>query len=509
MQSSRRTGALLGLLCLGLIATPALAGVGAEAGPERPTGSYDETRLLIAFDPGTPGEARRAAHAVEGARVENTIANLNLDVVKLRDGQDAVQVAARYERNPNVAYTDFNHKVGLLSNDSLYKDQWGLHNIAQPVTGSFVRGVVDADVDAPEGWAAAFPAGIESSGGTLTGILDTGIDRSHVDLLNRAVVCATANAATGIVVEGTCSDDNLHGTHVAGTVAALTNNGVGVAGVAPNAPLAIFKGLNGAGTGFYADIVAGIDYLSAKKGVPIISMSIGGPKDDALDRVLSQAWARGTLLIAAAGNDGDATANYPAFHPDVMSVGSIDQAGQRSSFSNCNNDVEIAAPGEDIWSTFPGNSYGVISGTSMATPHVSGVAAMLMSEKGLTATQTRSTLKSTALGSGGCNNIGVVNLANALGASGGGTVTPPPPTGTGTIAGTVTTSGKNPTVISGATVACGAGGSATTGTDGRYTIASVAAGSYTCTASAPNRTSKSASVTVTSGQTTTQNYALR
>lgn len=502
-----RTSLLTGLLCLGLTATPALAAGPAAAGPERPTGSYDKTRLLVAFDPGAPGEARRAAHAQEGARVENTIESLNLDVVKLREGQDPVEVAARYERNPVVDYTDFNHAVGLLSNDTLYEDQWGLHNTGQPVTGSFVRGVADADVDAPEGWAAAFPSGIESSGGTLTGILDTGIDRTHVDLLNRTVVCATATSATGIVVEGTCSDDNLHGTHVAGTVAALTNNGVGVAGVAPNARLAVFKALNGAGSGFYADVVAGIDYLSRVKNVPIISMSIGGPKDDALTKVLSDAYARGTLLIAAAGNDGDATANYPAFHPDVMSVGSIDQAGQRSSFSNCNSDVEIAAPGEDIWSTFPGNTYGVISGTSMATPHVSGVAAMLMSEKGLTAAQTRSTLKSTAQGSGGCNGIGVVNLASALG--GGGGTTTPPPTGTGAIAGAVTTSGKNPSAISGASVDCGAGGSATSGTDGRYTIASVPVGSYSCTASAPNRASKTAAVSVSSGQTTTQNFALR
>ena len=507
MSLSRRTSLLAGLLCLGLTATPALSVGPADAEPERPSGRYDDSRLLVAFDPGAVADARRNAHAAEGAQVENTIESLNLDVVKLRDGEDPVAAAARYERNPNVAYTDFNHEVGLLSNDTLYEDQWGLHNTGQPVTGSFVRGVADADVDAPEGWAAAFPSGIETSGGTLTGILDTGIDRSHADLLNRTVVCATANSATGVVVEGTCSDDNLHGTHVAGTVSALTNNGVGVAGVAPNAPLAVFKGLNGAGTGFYADIVAGIDYLSRVKRVPIISMSIGGPKDDALTRVLSDAYARGTLLIAAAGNDGDATANYPAFHPDVVSVASIDQAGKRSSFSNCNSDVEIAAPGEDIWSTFPGNSYGVISGTSMATPHVSGVAAMLMSEKGLTAAQTRSALKSTAQGSGGCNGIGVVNLAAALGGSS--TAPAPAPTGSGTIAGTVTSGGKNKAALSGATVDCGAGGRSTTGSDGRYTIASVPVGSYSCTASASGYGSKTSAVTVNDGQTTRADFALR
>jgi thermitase len=512
MSLSRRTGLLAGLLSLGLAVSPALAAGPSGADPERPSGSYDESRLLVAFEPGTPGQARRSAHAAEGARVENTLERLNLDVVKLRDGADAVATAARYQRNANVAYTDFNHRFGLLTNDTLYKDQWGLHNTGQSVTGSFIRGMADVDVDAPEGWDLAFGAGkLEATGGTLTGVLDTGIDRSHVDLLDRTTICATANSGTGIILEGTCSDDNLHGTHVAGTIAAQTGNGVGVAGVAPNAPLAVFKGLDAAGVGFYADIVAGIDYLSAKKSVPIISMSIGGPKDDALNKVLTDAYSRGTLLIAAAGNDGDDTPNYPAFHPDVMSVGSIDANGKRSSFSNCNSDVEIAAPGRDIWSTFPGNAYGSISGTSMATPHVSGVAAMLMSEKGLSAAQTRSTLKSSAQGSGGCNSIGVVNLASALGGGGsGGGTTETEPVGEGTIAGTVlSASGKNKTPVSGASVDCGAGGAATTGTDGAYTIGSVPVGSYTCTASASGFKPKSQSVSVSDGQTTTADFVLR
>ncbi len=507
--SRRRTGVLVGLLCVALAATPALAigPTGPQDGPPAPAGAYDDTRLLVAFDPGTPGELRRSAHGAEGARVVNTMPELNLDVVRLRDGADAVATAARYERNPNVAYTDYNHTFRIASNDTLFKDQWGLDNTGQAVTGSLVQGVADTDIDAPEGWAKAYgPGTLPSTGGTLTGVIDTGIDRSHADLLNKTKVCATATTGTGIVVEGSCSDDNLHGTHVAGTIAANTGNGVGVAGVAPDAQLAIFKALNGAGTGFYADIVAGVNYLSKHAaGVKIISMSIGGPKDSALDSALSQAYTRGTLLIAAAGNDGDATANYPAFHPDVMSVGAIDASGKRASFSNCNNDVEIAAPGVDVWSTFPGNGYGSISGTSMATPHVSGVAAMIM-RTGASAPSTRTTLKSSAQGSGGCNSTGVVNLSSALG---GGTPPPPPPTGTGAIAGTVTSGGKTKAAISGATVNCGSGGSATTGPNGGYTIASVPVGSYSCTASATGYAAKSATVSVTANTTTTANFALR
>jgi thermitase len=427
-------------------------------------------------------------------------------VVSLPEGLDPVDAAARYARNPHVASAELNSVATLSTDDTLYGDQWGLHNTGQSVTGSFVKGVADVDVDAPEGWDIAFgPGNLESSGGTLTGVLDTGIDRTHVDLLDRTVVCATANSGTGIIVEGTCSDDNLHGTHVAGTIAARTGNGVGVAGVAPNAPLAIFKGLDAAGVGFYADIIAGIHYLHTH-GAKIINMSIGGPQNDALDRELSEAAAAGALLVAAAGNDGDSTANYPAFHKDVVSVAAVDAAGKRARFSNCNGDVEIAAPGVDVWSTFPANGYGSISGTSMATPHVSGVAALAMSEKGLTAAQTRSLLTSTDQGDAGCNGVGIVNLAAALGGSSGGGTTEP--VGTGSIAGKVTAV-KTKKAISGATVDCGTAGKTTTATDGSYRLDSVAVGSYTCTASASGYRAKSSSVSVSDGKTTTANFALR
>ena len=486
------------------VPTAAAAGVPRDAAP---VAAHHPTSLLVGFSADATPAQRAAAHDRIGASLANTIGG-DLDVVTLPSGLTPVEAARAYRNAAGVEYAHPNWEMSLTStpNDTLFRDEWGLHNTAQTVTGSLVRGVTDVDVDAPEGWTAAFGAGsFPSSGGTRVGILDTGIDRTHVDLLDKTKACATANSALGIVTNGTCSDDNLHGTHVAGTVGAIANNTVGVAGVAPNAEFAVFKGLNAAGTGFYADIVAGIHWLHTTGGARIISMSIGGPQDSALDRELSEAYSAGTLLIAAAGNDYDATKNWPAYHPDVVSVSSVSQNGQKSDFSTCNGDVEIAAPGEDIWSTFPGNTYGVISGTSMATPHVSGVAAMIMSEKGLGHTQTRSLLKSSAQGNGGCNGVGIVNLASALGAS---STSTPPSTSPGTITGTVTDA-RAKTGLSGATVTCGTVGGATTASNGTYTISNVPASTYDCTASAAGYRSKSATVTVPAGGTATLDFALR
>ena len=495
-----------------LLATAAVAPLATAApalpAPPAESAEHDGEHVLVAFQPGLAAEGRRAAHASERGEVKNTLEWMNVDVVEVPEGADPAVVAARYERNPNVAYAHPNWKLSITSNDTLFEDQWGLNNTGQAVTGSFVRGTADNDVDAPEGWDLAFGAGsLPSSGGARVGILDTGIDLGHADLLNKTKACANATAAIGLVVEGTCSDDNLHGTHVAGTVGAITGNGVGVGGVAPNSEFAIFKGLDAAGTGFYADIIAGIHWLHTKGNAKIISMSIGGPQDDALDRELSEAANAGAVLIAAAGNDGDATKNWPAYHPAVVSVGSTNAAGALSDFSTCNSDVEVNAPGEDIWSTFPGNGYGVISGTSMATPHVSGIAAMIAWKKGLSGSQLRSAVVGSTVGNNGCNGKGVVNLAAAL--AGSTTTTPPPSTSPGGIRGTVTNGGKTKSAISGATVNCGGAGTATTASNGTYALTSVPAATYSCTASAPGFAAKTSSVTVSSGQTSTLDFALR
>ena len=500
------------LVFIALITAFALTATSSAQGASRTLGHHASS-VLVTFEDSAGATVREAAHAAVGATVAARWPELDTHVVSLPEGLDPVAAVAAYERLAGVADAALNKRVKMLTNDTLFRDQWGFHNTGQTATGSLIRGKADFDIDAPEGWDKAFGAGqIESTGGTLVAVLDTGVERGHVDLLNKVKHCATAVSGLGVVTSGSCSDDNFHGTHTAGTVAAATGNGLGVAGTAPNADLAIFKFLNGGGVGFVADEIAGIRWAHRTAGAKVISMSVGSYESDGTERqAVSDATNAGILVVAAAGNDYDETPNYPAYYPEVMSVASTSADDDISPFSNCNGDVEIAAPGEDIWSTFPGNGYGIISGTSMATPHVSGVAALVMSERGLTGAQTRTELKNTAVAVTGndgrtlCSGLKQVNLASALGS----TTAPPVSTEPGAIAGTVTEGGKTKAAIASATVDCGGGRTATTGSDGRYSIASVPAGTHTCTASKTGYTSKSQSVTVASGTTTTSDFALR
>lgn len=510
---NRRMCAVAGViafLVLGLLVPPA-----GSSPASSESSHYDRDHILVGWARDLPDQARADVHAQQGGEVANRLESIDVDVVEVPENQDPNEWVARYQSHPHVAFAELNYEVEQTSipSDTLFDDQWGFHNIDQLVTGSLINGTADWDIDGPEAWDIAYGAGnFPSTGGTRVAIIDTGIDRAHIELLNKVQACASALAAIGVVTNGSCSDDNLHGTHVAGTVGANTGNGVGVAGTAPDSQFAICKALNAAGVGFLADVAACIEWSWKTAGAKIISMSLGSEEGSSTEqRAVKEADGAGVLLIAAAGNGWDSTPNYPAYYPEVMSVAAYNQSGTIAEFSTCNSDVEIAAPGEDIWSTFPENTYGVISGTSMATPHVAGAAALVMSELGLDAQQTRSKLKNTGdsgLSTGGrkeCSAYAALNLAAALG--GGGGTTEPEPTDPGAIAGKVTDQ-KSKAALSGATVDCGSAGSAMTDSSGNYSITNVSPGGYTCTASASGYKSRSQNVTVNSGATTTANFGL-
>ncbi len=234
---------------------------------------------------------------------------------------------------------------------------------------------------------STFPAALD---GVKIGIVDTGVLASHEDLAGKIVDCAGVKSfgidvlglvtlpllADPTLVSGRCSDDNGHGTHVAGTAAARANNGRGVTGVAFNSPLAVCKALDRKGAGAVAGIANCIGYL-AGTGAKVISLSLGVMESSVTLRNAVVAASREALIVAAAGNSGGATVEYPAGYPEVVSVAATDRRDRHAAFSTANGKVEIAAPGVDIVSAWRNGGYRAASGTSMATPHVAGVAALI------------------------------------------------------------------------------------------------------------------------------------
>jgi thermitase len=333
--------------------------------------------------------------------------------------------AAALNRSAAVDYAEPDYVLRALAipNDPRFGELYGLNNTGQ--TG----GTADADIDAPEGWDAAGLGGFPATGGAKVGIVDTGILATHEDLTGKLANCAQSRGVlpilAGSIQEGSCADDNGHGTHVSGTITANANNGKGVAGVAFNSPLAMCRALGGPlGSGSTSDVANCIRWAH-DKGAKVISMSLGGGASTTLQSAVQYAWAGGgsggSVVIAAAGNDGDATLNYPAAYAEVVSVAATDNRDARASFSNANSDVEVAAPGVNVLSTYDGSNsdYTTLSGTSMATPHAAGVTAIIWDKyPTATAATIRSKLDAAVddLGAGGRDTsfgFGRVNLQKA------------------------------------------------------------------------------------------------
>lgn len=221
----------------------------------------------------------------------------------------------------------------------------------------------------PEVWQSTQGEGVKVA------VLDTGVDPDHPDL--QAAILDTVDF-TGDGIE----DANGHGTHCAGIIAARLNN-VGFVGVAPKCDLLIAKVLANNGSGAYQWITSGIDWAVAK-GAHIISMSLGGPVSaDILFTAIHAALVKNVFVVCAAGNDGSLYQNsigFPGRYGGVITVAAHDQNGNRSGFSSSGGELDVMAPGSDIWSTYKNGGWASLSGTSMATPFVAGLGALILSK---------------------------------------------------------------------------------------------------------------------------------
>jgi subtilisin family serine protease len=346
-------------------------------------------------------------------RAHGGAAKAVFDIVPVVAATVPQSALAGLQRNPKVEYVEEDRTLFAIYDPATETLPWGI-----------------ARIGAPSVWL-----GGNTGAGVRVAVLDTGIDASHPDL--------AANYTLGYDFyrkDAVPNDENGHGTHVAGIIAALddgpnyggSNAGTSVVGVGPQIDLLIAKFLGPSGSGSTSNEISAIQW-AVNNGTRVISMSYGSYyRSRTEEEALQNAYSRGVYLVAAAGNDGAPWKLYPAAYKSVVSVAATNSSNLRASFSNYNNDVELAAPGVAILSTMPtyvawlntqyglATTYEYLSGTSMACPHVSGTAGLVIWKyPGWSADQVRNRLNSTAtdLGPAGRDSYYGYGLVNAAAAA--------------------------------------------------------------------------------------------
>ncbi|MFZ4766044.1 MAG: S8 family serine peptidase, partial [Roseimicrobium sp.] len=354
--------------------------------------------MVTVKDAKTNGAALEAQISALGATVRRKMPASGVWLVAYPDADLDTVTRAREELGRLeglVRYTDLDFIAYALvtPNDTSFGELWGMHNTGQ------VGGTVDADIDAPEAWDMH-----TGSAAVKVGVIDTGIDHTHPDLAANMWANPNEIAGNGIDDDGNgfnddtrgwdfvnndnnAMDDQYHGTHCAGTIGGAGNNGAGVAGVCWTVSLIPLKFLNSGGSGAISDAAEAVAY-GTSIGVHLTSNSWGGGLfNQAFKDVLDASHAAGILFVAAAGNNtsnNDLGDFYPSNYdsPCVISVASTTRTDAKSSFSSYGlTTVDLGAPGSEIYSAQPAGLYQNLSGTSMATPHVSGACALVKAFK--------------------------------------------------------------------------------------------------------------------------------
>ena len=355
----RHRSAIRALTALALAALALTCGTAAAAG----SGRVASGAVLVKFQPGVNGRAivKAAGQEVNGETKTHAL------LVRLLHGESASTVVASYKSRPDVVYAELNgtfHAALSDPNDPSYSTQWAL-----------------AKIRAFEGWSLLANSYNSMTGATVA-VVDSGVDSSHPDLSDgRVLTSSGAVCLSGTCVADPALDDYGHGTHVAGIAAASADNGTGIAGLSFGSQIVPVKVLDSAGSGSAASLASGLIW-AADHGARVINASVSSSaySQTVCDAVAYAANA-GALVVAAAGNDGTFTNEYPAACPGASGVAATDANDAVPSWSDYGYpDVFVAAPGISVLSTLPGGAYGSQSGTSMAAPYVSGLAALLFAQ---------------------------------------------------------------------------------------------------------------------------------
>lgn len=363
-----------------------------------------KVEVLVRFRAGTTPATIGRITAQFKDQVEDRIESVaGLEVIEDEDGQSADYVLAQYRALAEVEYAEANAAIVLDHDDSgrrhlhaddeMFASQWGLFNDGGK------GGRAGADISAMRAWAVT-----KGSDQVVVAVIDSGVDYAHPDLVNNIwsrpeIIKAYADDNLGSIDDrhginlvdhnGDPMDGNGHGTHCAGIIGAEGGNGIGIAGVNWNVKIMPLRFMDGDGAGTTKDAIEAINYVIDRRragvNVRIISASWGSnTKSRALEDIIRKAYDEGILVVAAAGNDhsdNDQKPHYPSSYAlgNVVSVAAIDRRDHLTAFSNFGvKSVHVAAPGEEILSTWLDHGFAEKKGTSMATPFVAGVAALIL-----------------------------------------------------------------------------------------------------------------------------------